>query len=287
MNSRCALVSKIIPFSCVDGPGSRLALFLQGCNLRCKNCHNPWTMGRCNDCGECVPHCPHDALQIQHGRVYWREETCQQCDTCLHMCPQQATPMAQQWSTEHLLQQIIRAAPFIEGITVSGGEATTQLPFVCALFKQIRETPELSHLTCLVDSNGELSTAGWEKLRPLCDGVMVDLKAWGEKTHLTLTGRGNQRIKSSIRWLAAHRLLTELRLLVIPEHTDYLQEADALGEFIRELGDVPVRLNAFHAHGVYGEAKTWRSAGPDDIDALTQALRARGITQIIPPALYL
>ncbi len=30
MNSRCALVSKIIPFSCVDGPGSRLALFFAG-----------------------------------------------------------------------------------------------------------------------------------------------------------------------------------------------------------------------------------------------------------------
>lgn len=287
MNSRCALVSKIIPFSCVDGPGSRLALFLQGCNLRCKNCHNPWTMGRCNDCGECVLHCPHEALSVQGGRVYWQEDACQQCDTCLQMCPQQATPMAQLWSIDQILQQITRAAPFIEGITISGGEATTQLPFVCALFEQIRQSPALHHLTCLVDSNGELSTAGWEKLRPLCDGVMVDLKAWGETTHLSLTGRSNQRIKASIRWLAERGLLAELRLLVIPQQTDYLQEIEALSAFIRELGKVPVRLNAFHAYGVYGEAKTWRSAGPDDIEALEQALRARGITQIIPPALYL
>ena len=287
MNSRCALVSKIIPFSCVDGPGSRLALFLQGCNLRCKNCHNPWTMGRCNDCGECVLHCPHDALSVQGRRVYWQEEACQQCDTCLHMCPQQATPMAQLWSMEHVLQQITRAAPFIEGITVSGGEATTQLPFICALFEQLRNTPALRHLTRLVDSNGELSIAGWEKLRPVCDGVMVDLKAWGEQMHLSLTGRGNQRIKASIRWLSQHGLLTELRLLVIPQQSDYLEEIEPLSAFIRELGEVPVRLNAFHAHGVYGEAKTWRSAGPDDIETLAQALRARGITQIIPPALYL
>lgn len=287
MNSRCALVSKIIPFSCVDGPGSRLALFLQGCNLRCKSCHNPWTMGRCNDCGECVLHCPHEALSVQGGRVYWQEDACQQCDTCLQICPQQATPMAQLWSMDQILQQITRAAPFIEGITVSGGEATTQLPFVCALFEQIRQSPALCHLTCLLDSNGELSTAGWEKLRPQCDGVMVDLKAWGETTHQSLTGRSNQRIKASIRWLAERGLLAELRLLVIPQQTDYLKEVEALSEFIHDLGKVPVRLNAFHAYGVYGEAKTWRSAGPDDIEALAQALRARGITQIIPPALYL
>lgn len=287
MNNRCALVSKVIPFSCVDGPGSRLALFLQGCNLRCKNCHNPWTMGRCNDCGDCVSQCPHQALSLSAGRVVWQPDVCQQCDTCLHMCPQQATPMAQTLSIEQVAQHIHQVAPFIEGITVSGGEATTQLPFICALFQHLKQTPALQHLTCLVDSNGELPITGWQKLRPVCDGVMVDLKAWDNDCHLALTGRGNARIKQSIQWLAEHNMLAELRLLVIPDHTDYLQEIAPLSAFIAGLGTVAVRLNAFHAHGVYGEAKTWRSAGPQDIEALSQALQARGITQIIPPALYL
>ena len=62
--------------------------------------------------------------------------------------------MAQVMSVEQIIQQINKVAPFIEGITVSGGEATTQLPFICVLFQRIKETPELMHLTCLVDSNG-------------------------------------------------------------------------------------------------------------------------------------
>ncbi|WP_330982200.1 MULTISPECIES: YjjW family glycine radical enzyme activase [Enterobacterales] len=287
MSSRCALVSNVIPFSCVDGPGSRLTLFLQGCNLRCKNCHNPWTMGRCNDCGDCAVHCPHDALTFQAGRVYWQEANCQQCDTCLNMCPQHATPMAQTLSVEDVLKQISRAAPFIEGITVSGGEATTQLPFICELFAALKATPALRHLTCLVDSNGELGISGWEKLKPHCDGVMVDLKAWEDSTHLALTGRGNGRIKESIRWLAKQNLLAELRLLVIPEHTDYLRFIEPLSLFIRGLGELPIRLNAFHAQGVYGEAKGWRSACAEDVEPLAQALKVRGISNVILPALYL
>ncbi|MFW0764422.1 YjjW family glycine radical enzyme activase [Trabulsiella odontotermitis] len=287
MSNRCALVSKIIPFSCVDGPGSRLALFLQGCNLRCRNCHNPWTIGRCDHCGECVVHCPHEALTLQAGRVVWQESRCQQCDTCLQCCPQQATPMAQTLDEETVINHIAAAEPFIEGITISGGEATTQLPFVAALFRRVKQTPALRHLTCLIDSNGELGLSGWEKLHPVCDGVMVDLKAWGDEHHRWLTGRDNARIKASIRWLAQHQRLSELRLLVIPEHSDYLTSIEPLSAFIAALGDVPVRLNAFHAHGVYGEAKNWRSARPDDIQALADALQARGITRLIHPALYL
>lgn len=43
-----AVVNKIIPFSAVDGPGNRTAVFLQGCNFNCQYCHNPETIGKKN-----------------------------------------------------------------------------------------------------------------------------------------------------------------------------------------------------------------------------------------------
>ncbi|MFX4313246.1 YjjW family glycine radical enzyme activase, partial [Enterobacter sp. 63] len=60
----------------------------------------------------------------------------------------------------------------------------------------------------------------------------------------------------------------------------------ALIVFIRSLGNVPVRINAFHAQGVYGEAASWHSATPADIEPLALALENEQIT-VIRPALYL
>lgn len=113
-----------------------------------------------------MPQCPHQALQIVDGKVLWNAVVCEQCDTCLKMCPQHATPMAQSMSVDEVLSHIRKAVLFIEGITVSGGEATTQLPFVVALFTAIKNDPQLRHLTCLVDSNGMLSETWLGKITP-------------------------------------------------------------------------------------------------------------------------
>ena len=158
---------------------------------------------------------------------------------------------------------------------------------VVAVFTAIKNDPQLCHLTCLVDSNGMLSETGWEKLLPVCDGAMLDLKAWGSECHQQLTGRDNQQIKRSICLLAERGKLAELRLLVIPGQVDYLQHIEELAALIKGLGDVPVRLNAFHAHGVYGEAQSWPSATPEDVEQLADALRERGVSRLIFPALYL
>ncbi len=81
--------------------------------------------------------------------------------------------------------------------------------------------------------------------------------------------------------------MAELSLLLIPDHVDYLHQIDEMATFIKRLGDVPVRQNAYHAHGVYVEAQSWASAKTVDVEPLADAFKVRGVSRLIFPALYL
>ncbi|MFQ2552054.1 YjjW family glycine radical enzyme activase [Aeromonas caviae] len=282
-------MSRWLPFSCVDGPGNRLVLFLQGCNFRCPGCHNPHTMGLCDHCGDCVPGCPGGALAMQEERVSWQAELCTHCDRCLDVCPRHASPKTRQMSVAEVLALLRRYGPLLTGITVSGGEATTQLPFVIALFTAIKAAPDLARLTCLLDSNGSLGETGWQRLLPVLDGAMIDLKGWRESAHLALTGRGRERVLASLQLLARAGKLAEVRLLQVPGQSDYLA-ADGtldggLAAFLQALGPVPIRLNGFRHHGVRGEALSWPEAGSADLTVLANALKAKGFGSVMLPAI--
>ncbi|POV93026.1 YjjW family glycine radical enzyme activase [Aeromonas sp. ASNIH8] len=282
-------MSRWLPFSCVDGPGNRLVLFLQGCNFRCPGCHNPHTMGLCDHCGDCAPGCPGGALAMQEGRVSWQAELCTHCDRCLDVCPRHASPKTRQMSVAEVLALLRRYGPLLTGITVSGGEATTQLPFVIALFTAIKAAPDLARLTCLLDSNGSLGKTGWQRLLPVLDGAMIDLKGWRDSVHHSLTGYGRERVLASLQLLAQAGKLAEVRLLQVPGQSDYLA-ADGtleagLAAFLRALGPVPIRLNGFRHHGVRGEALSWPEAGSADLTVLANALKAKGFGAVMLPAI--
>ncbi|MFT6977780.1 MAG: pyruvate formate lyase activating enzyme [Shewanella psychromarinicola] len=305
--SKLAIVSQILPFSCVDGPGSRLVIFLQGCNYQCKNCHNPHTISLCDACGDCVEHCPEQALTLmapqdalsydiglqgavvkERSHIVWNSSLCSQCDTCLAVCPKKSTPKTSHYTIEQMLEVISSQRHFIDGITVSGGEASLQLPFVIELFKAIKSSEHLSHLNCMIDTNGSLPPTGWHKLLPFLDGAMVDLKAWQQDTHHYITGRDNHPVFKSIELLAQHHKLYEVRLLHIPGITDYDVEINALATYLQQLpSDTRVKLNAFHHHGVGQVASTWPQCTQADIEALASQLTQRGVSNIALPALYI
>lgn len=287
MNSSLAQISKILTWSCVDGPGNRMVLFFQGCNFNCAACHNPHTIGLCNDCGDCIPACPTPALSMVDGKIHFDPTLCTQCDACLEACPISANPMVKSYSVEDILELLHEHHAFLTGITVSGGEATLQLPFIKALFSAIGQDPDLQHLTRFIDTNGYLGPLGWQSALDVIDGVMLDIKAFDPETHNRLTGRDNTRSLESARLLHKAGKLYEIRYLMIPDQTDGAAEIESLKAFLRALGGpVRIRLNAFRTHGVRDAAARWPAMAREKVEAVAGILNGAGLGPVALPALW-
>lgn len=78
--------------------------------------------------------------------ISWNSTSCEQCDTCIQQCPRQSSPMTLTYTVDELMAITRKYAAFINGITVSGGESTLQLPFLIDYFKAIKEAPILNTL---------------------------------------------------------------------------------------------------------------------------------------------
>ena len=222
MSQPLGLLADVVPFSWVDGPGNRFAVFLQGCNLDCLVCHNPHTM----------------PLQ---------------------------TPRARSVTVADLVDEVRPQAPYLSGVTVSGGEATLQAPFVAAWFDALRDDPATAGLTRFVDSNGCADDTVWDLLLPRTEGVMLDLKALDLGTHLELTGSSNFSVLRSLDRLALVHKLAEVRLLIVPGRNDSEETLRQTGEYVAARAPgVPVRVIGFRPHGVRAAARGIPEASPEE-----------------------
>ena len=208
-----APVNKIIPFSNVDGPGNRTAIFFQGCPFNCLFCHNPETIHLCRSCGLCVEKCPAGALSFDEGRqVVWNGAKCVQCDSCIKICPHDASPRIRWTTVEDLLREVRRAAPYIEGITTSGGECTLQNEFLIEFFTEVRKLGK----TCLIDSNGSFDFEADPRVLAVSEGVMLDVKAVEPAWSGTLISYPHDTVLKNLDYLLRAGKLYEVRTVIFP-----------------------------------------------------------------------
>ena len=205
-------------FGAADGPGVRFIVFMQGCRMRCRYCHNP------------------DTWKMDGGDEVTADE---------------------------ILKRALRFKPYWGkdgGITISGGEPLLQIDFVIELFKKAKE---LGINTC-IDTAGNPFTkeepffSKFEELMKYTDLLLLDLREINPARHKDLTGFDNSNIIEMAKYLSEINKPVWIRHVLVPEHSDFDEDLDALGDFIDTLSNVDrVEILPYHTLGKF----KWENLG--------------------------
>ena len=275
---RMAPINKIIPFSNVDGPGNRTSIFFQGCTFHCRFCHNPETMNLCTHCGTCVPKCPAHALSLtEAGSVLWDSARCVQCDTCIRVCPHFASPRVTWMTVEEVMGKLRRSLPYIDGITVSGGDCTLFPEFLVSLFTEVHKAGK----TCLIDANGAYRFSEDPDLLAVCDGVMLDVKAVLPEWNAWLVSYSVAPVLDNLDFLLRAGKLLEVRTVILPGRDD--ENGETVRYVAKKIGNsCPYKIIRYRPFGVkdiyqkqIGESET-EEAYAERFAVLARSLGASG-----------
>ena len=243
-----------------DGPGLRTTVFLKGCPIACRWCHNPesiaprgevlWHKAKCAGCGSCAGLCEH--LPLSEAGVAIDRQHCTGCFRCCEACPYAAleakgTPR----DCAELTRELLKDRAYFGaqgGVTVSGGEPLMQEGAV-ELLRLLKAQSEGEAGFVALDTCGLAPEERLRRALTHCDLVLYDLKLADSAQHLQWTGAGNEAILRNVEIVAAWaksggRLW--VRTPVIPGATDSGENICAIGELLRGLPVERWELCAFN-----------------------------------------
>ena len=249
-------------FALNDGPGIRTTVFMKGCPLRCRWCHNPEGLSpqpelyvkqaRCISCGKCGQKCSHPECQL-FGR-------------CLHVCPfGNLSAAGKTWTAEDLAKRLLEDRDIFGtdgGVTFSGGEPLMQHDFVCETVRILKS--EGIHLA--LETSSFASQEIYRETVGLFDYVMADLKLFDCRKHREYTGVPNEQILENLRWLMLSGKVFVIRVPLIPGITDTADNLRAISDFI---ADAPAELLPYNNMAGAKYASVGREFGMDPLEKQT------------------